>query len=82
MLIISYHYKIECVRYLLQLEPCNGMFNVICDIMADLLICKIKNLLQLISAMQRKWFLNDIIISNHYGIKCLSNLLQLEPCNS
>ena len=21
------------------------------------------------------------IISNHYGIKCLSNLLQLEPCN-
>ena len=21
------------------------------------------------------------IISNHYGIKCLSNLQQLEPCN-
>ena len=21
------------------------------------------------------------IISNHYGIKCVSNLLQLEPCN-
>ena len=21
------------------------------------------------------------IIRNHYGIKCLSNLLQLEPCN-
>ena len=21
------------------------------------------------------------IISNHYGIKCLSNLLQSEPCN-
>ena len=21
------------------------------------------------------------IISNHYGIKCVSNLLQIEPCN-
>ena len=21
------------------------------------------------------------ILSNHYGIKCVSNLLQLEPCN-
>ena len=21
------------------------------------------------------------IISNHYGIKCVSNLFQLEPCN-
>ena len=21
------------------------------------------------------------IINNHYGIKCVSNLLQLEPCN-
>ena len=21
------------------------------------------------------------IISNHYGMKCLSNIIQLEPCN-
>ena len=39
-------------------------------------------LLQLISAMQKEndlWFM--FIIRNDYGIKCLSNLLQVEECN-
>ena len=58
------------------------MFKVISDIMAhwydmwnsiDIAInfCNAK---KMICALM-------FIISNHYGIKCLSNLLQLEPCN-
>ena len=82
MFIISNHYGIKCLSNLLQLETCNVMFKVISDIMAhwydmwnsiDIAInfCNAK---KMICALM-------FIISNHYGIKCLSNLLQLELCN-
>ena len=54
MFVISNHYGIKCLINLLQLEPCNGMFNVISVIMAHWYKCKIHFLLQLIFAMQRK----------------------------
>ena len=43
------------------------------------MICEIKLLLFLISAMLICALM--FITSNHYGIKCLSNLLQVEQCN-
>ena len=45
------------------------------------MLCHIQLLLQLISAILRKLFVFMLIISNHYGIKCVSNLIELEPCN-
>ena len=46
------------------------------------MICEIQLLLQLISANAKKMICALMfIINNHNGIKCLSNLLQLEPCN-
>ena len=44
------------------------------------MICEIRFLLQLISAMQMICGLM-FIISNHNGINYISNLLQLQPCN-
>ena len=35
MIIISLHYGIKCLSKLLQLEPCNKMFKVIFDIIAQ-----------------------------------------------
>ena len=82
MFIISNHYGIKCLSNLLQLEPCNVMFKVISDIMAHwydmwnsiVIAINFCNAKKMICALM-------FIISNHYGIKCVSNLLQLEPCN-
>ena len=82
MFIINNHYGTKCLSNLLQLEQCNVIFKVISDIMAHwyemwntiviaISFCTGK---KMICALM-------FIISNHYGIKCLSNLLQLEPCN-
>ena len=40
-------------------------------------------LLQFIAWMKIKWFVHccSLNISNHYGIKCVSNLILQEPCN-
>ena len=46
------------------------------------MICDIQLFLQFISAMERKWICALMFsMSCHYGIKCLSKQLQLEPCN-
>ena len=79
MFIISNHYGIKCLSNLLQLEPCNVMFKVISDIMAHWYDVKFNcdcncNTKKMICALM-------FIINNHYGISCLCNLLQLEPCN-
>ena len=69
---------IKCLSNQLQLEPCNVMFKVISDIMAywwNTIVIAIN----FFNAKQMIWALM-FIISNHYGIKCLSNQLQLEPC--
>ena len=58
------------------------MFKVISDIMAHwydmwnsiVIAINFCNAKKMICALM-------FIISNHYGIKCVSNLLQLEPCN-
>ena len=82
MLMISNHDGIKCISNLLQLEPYNVMFEVISNIMAhwydmwniiDIAInfCNVK---KIICALM-------FIISKIHGIKCLSNLLQLELCN-
>ena len=80
--IISNHYEIKCLRNLLRLEPCNIMLKVISDIMAYwydmwntfVIAINFCNAKKMISALM-------FTMSNHYGIKCLSNLLQLEWCN-
>ena len=82
MLIMTNHYGIKCLSNLLQLEPCNVMFKVISDIMAHwydmwksiVIAINFCNAKKMICAL-------IFIISNHYGIKCLSNRLQLENCN-
>ena len=82
MLIISIHYGIKSLSNLLQLERCNVMFKVISDIIAHcydfwntiVIAINFCNAKKMICAL-------IFIISNHYGIKCLSNLLQLEKCN-
>ena len=82
MYIISNHKGIKCLSNLLHLEKCNVMFKVISDIMAHwyemwntiviaISFCTGK---KMICALM-------FIISNHYGIKCLCNLLQFKPCN-
>ena len=82
MLIISIHYGIKSLSNLLQLERCNVMFKVISDIIAHcydfwntiVIAINFCNAKKMICAL-------IFIISNHYGIKCLSNRLQLENCN-
>ena len=64
-----------------QSKPCNDMFKVFLINWKIVMIWEIQLLMKCISAMQRKWILLIFIISYHYGIKCVSNLLQLEPCN-
>ena len=75
MFIISNHYGIKCLSNLLQLESWSVVLKVISDIMAHWY--DLWNTMQWISAMQRKWMIHSLIniIWNHYGIKCLSNLL-------
>ena len=58
MFMIINHHGIKCLCNLLQLEPSNVMFKVITDIAQWYEMWKIQLLLQLISAMQRKWFEN------------------------
>ena len=55
MFIISNHYGIKCLSNLLQLEACNVMFKVMTQWHIGM-ICEIQLSLQLISAMDRKWF--------------------------
>ena len=58
------------------------MFQVISDIMVDwydkrntiVFAINLCNVYKMIRSLM-------IIISNHYGIKWISNLIQLEPCN-
>ena len=78
MLITSNHYGILCVSNLLQIEPCNEMFKVISDMvhcydMWSTIINAIRNGKKMCALM--------FIMSNHYGRKCVNNLLQLEPWN-
>ena len=58
------------------------MFKVISDIMAHCydMWNTIISPVNFCNAMKVNWALM-FIISNHYGIKCVSNLLQLEPCS-
>ena len=82
MCIISNDYGIKCFSILLQLEPCNVMIKVISDIMAHcydfwntiVLAINYCNAKKMIFALM-------FIISCHYRLKCLSNRLQLKPCN-
>ena len=66
----------------LQLERCTNMIKVISDIMAhwydmwNIIIVAIN----FCNTKKINWTLM-FIFSNHYGKKCLINLLQLEPCN-
>ena len=48
-----------------QLENCYDMRNTIIN---EINFCNVKKM-------------NCVFTSNHYGIKCVSHLLQLEPCN-
>ena len=81
MFIISNH-EIKYLSNLLQLEPCDGMFKVISDIMPHwydlrnriVIAIHICNAKKMIYALM-------FIISCLRAIKYLSNLLQLEPCN-
>ena len=57
MFIRSNHNGIKCLCNLLQLDPCHFMFKEISDIPTHIgMIREIRLLLQIISAMQRKWF--------------------------
>ena len=67
---------------LLQIEPCNDSFVVNCDFMEHCFEM-IKTLIinKFLQCKENELKFLMIIISNHYGRKCLINLLQLEPCN-
>ena len=54
MFMISNHYGRKCLSTLKQLEPCSDMFQVICDVMANLyeMIKTIFSSLQFIFPMQ------------------------------
>ena len=79
--IIRNHYGRKCFSNLLQLKLCYVMFNVISDIIAHLYDMRNTIVISINFCIGNKmicafWF----IIPNH-GIKCLANLLQLQPCN-
>ena len=81
---ISNH-GIKCFSDLLQLEPCDGMFKVISDRMTHwyvlyLYVFVLCNPINFFNAKKMICVLM-FMIGNHYDIKCLSNLLQSEPCN-
>ena len=82
VLIISNHYGIICLSNLLLLESCNVMLNVISGILAHWydMWNTIVIAIDFCNAKKLIWEL-IFILSNHDGIKCLSNPLQLEPCN-
>ena len=82
VVIISNDYGTKYLSNLLQLEPCIVMFKVISDELAHLydmwntivITINFCNGKKMICALM-------FIICNRDGIKCLSNLLQLEPSN-
>ena len=67
---------------ILGLEPCNFLYKLISDIMEHwydmwnsiVIATNFCNAKIMICALM-------FIINNHYGLICLNNLLQLEPCN-
>ena len=77
----SNHYGRKCHSNLWQSELCNDMLKAISDIMVIGMRCEIHLWLEIISAIIIKKILFDVFISNNYGRKFLSNLLQLEPYN-
>ena len=70
------------IAILVQSEPCNDMFKVISDIMAHCydMWNTIINAINFCNAKKMNCALM-FIMSNHYGRKFVSNLVQLEPCN-
>ena len=77
LFIISNQYGIKCLNILFYflIEPGNIMFKVIsdmahCNLMLNIILIAIKlcNVKKMICTLM-------IIISNHYGIKCLINLV-------
>ena len=71
---------IKYLCHLLQLEPCNDMFKVISDIMEHSYDMWISNVINFCNAKKMNIALM-FIMSNHYGRKCLRNLLHFEPLN-
>ena len=82
MFMNSNHYGRRCHSILLQLVPCNDMFKVISDIMAEWNDI-INTFFITINCCNAKKMscASMFIIIHHYGRKCLNFLLQLEPCN-
>ena len=81
MFIISSHCGIKCLNILLQSEPCNVMFKGISDIMVHWYDLWNKIVIAINFCYRKKMICALMfIISNHYGTKCLRNVLQFEPC--
>ena len=82
MFIISNHFGIKCLSNVIQLEPCNVIIKVTSYKMAHWydLWNTIVITINICKAMKMICSL-VFIINNHFGIQCLSNLLQLETCN-
>ena len=92
MFMISNQYGIKCLSNLLQLEQCIVLFKVNSDIMALWIVYEytivyeihglyINTIVIVIIFCNAKIMIKTSMfhMSNH-EIKCLSNLLQLEPC--
>ena len=82
MFIISNRHGRKCLTISLQLEPFNDMFKVISDIMAQWyeMIISFIITINFCNAMKMNCAL-ILIFGYHYGRKCLSILLLLEPWN-
>ena len=81
MIIISNHYVTKCLCYELQLEHvmlCSKWFLTCWHIDMNE---KYFNYYILFLQCKENELCIDVYQSNHYGRKCVSNLLQLEPCN-
>ena len=80
--LISYHNGIKYLSNELQLEPCYVMFKMISDIMVHWYAMwnTIVNAINFCNAKKMICALK-LIINYRHGIKCLCNLLYLEPCN-
>ena len=77
MIIISNNYGIKYLSNLLHVGPCNDMFKEISDTMAHCVRCEMHSEFQ---RLKENELCIDVYQSNHDGRKCLTNLLQLEPC--
>ena len=82
MFITSNHYGMKCLSNLIQLKPCNAIFKVTSDIMPHSydLRSTIVMAINFWNAKKMNCALM-FILSNHYGMICLSNLIQFEPYN-